>query len=197
MTRGRPRKIDPEKALHEAMLMFWRKGYDATSMSDLVGATGMAKPGLYATFGDKQAIYKKALENYGAFRGRPLAAKLLSSKGQAKEALREFFFTVVNVMCEDNVPDGCFLADTLVKSENEEPEITELAKRMHEMRRQHFEDFLRNAQKNGNLDEKHDVVMLADYFVAQVLTITVLHKTGSDKETLHKFIDTVMKILGK
>ncbi len=118
-------------------------------------------------------------------------------KGHAKEALRDFFRTVVDVMCEDNVPDGCFLADTLVKSENKEPEITALAKRMHEMRRQHLEDFLRDAQRNDKLDASHDVQMLADYFVSQVLTITVLHKTGSDKETLYKFIDTVMKILGK
>ena len=197
MTRGRPRKTDPATALHQAMLVFWRKGYDATSMSDLVKATGMAKPGLYATFGDKQEIYRKALENYIEFRGKPLAARLAKYSGPVDEALTDFFRTVVNLMFEDDVPDGCFLADTLVKSENDEPEITKLARSMQTMRRNHLAEFLKAAQGRGDLDIEHDVEKLADYFVSQVLTITVLHKTGSDKETLYKFIDTVMKILGK
>ena len=56
MVRGRPRKTDPESALDSAMMLFWKKGFEATSMSDLSEATGMAKPGLYATFGDKEAL---------------------------------------------------------------------------------------------------------------------------------------------
>ena len=71
MSRGRPRKTDPDKALETAMKLFWKQGFEGTSMNDIAAATGMAKPGLYATFGDKEAVYAKALELGGTSEGEP------------------------------------------------------------------------------------------------------------------------------
>lgn len=59
MARGRPRKTTPEKVLEQAMKIFWERGFDATSMNDIAQETGMAKPGLYAAFGDKENYINK------------------------------------------------------------------------------------------------------------------------------------------
>ena len=62
--RGRPRSYDPEQALQQIMEAFWKTGYSGTSLDDLSAATGLNRPSLYAAFGDKRAIYLKALAHY-------------------------------------------------------------------------------------------------------------------------------------
>ena len=62
--RGRPRQYDPERALAQAAEAFWKHGYAATSLDDLVAATGMNRPSLYAAFGDKRDLYLKTLTRY-------------------------------------------------------------------------------------------------------------------------------------
>lgn len=64
MSRGRPREFDRTEALNKAMLLFWRKGYTATSMSDLYEAMGIKSPSLYAAFGSKENLYDEVLQHY-------------------------------------------------------------------------------------------------------------------------------------
>src|SRR5688500_20409695 len=73
--RGRPRSFDREAALDAAMEVFWRKGYEASSISDLTDAMGINPPSLYAAFGDKERLFMAAIERYSAERGesRPYA----------------------------------------------------------------------------------------------------------------------------
>jgi len=63
--RGRPRCFDTDKALDSAMHVFWQKGYQGASLSDLTGAMGINRPSLYAAFGDKESLYRKVLDRYG------------------------------------------------------------------------------------------------------------------------------------
>lgn len=195
MVRGRPRKTDPKDAMNAIMLTFWAKGYDATSLSDLVSATGMAKPGLYATFGDKEELYKKALEFYVSERRNERLFKDMNSKKTTKEAFNSFYNGIADIMCDPTNPDGCFLVNTLVKSENNEPALKETAKFYYEFRRNAILDYLEKAQKSGYLSNKNDVVQLADYLSAQILTIATLQKIGTDRDEIGRFIDTVLMII--
>src|ERR1700690_3933812 len=61
---GRPRAFDPEKALEAALRVFWKKGYEGTALSDLTAAMGINRPSIYATFGNKEALFRKALDRY-------------------------------------------------------------------------------------------------------------------------------------
>ena len=75
---GRPRSFDTHKALDRALQVFWRKGYEGTSLSDLTAAMGINRPSLYAAFGDKEALFRKALDRYQE-----------GPAGYVREALRE------------------------------------------------------------------------------------------------------------
>src|SRR5215475_15343375 len=88
--RGRPRAFDPDAALARAVDAFWDAGFAATSLDDLSVATGMNRPSLYGAFGDKQALYRKALDQYRAM-GEEALAQALARDVPLDEALRRAY----------------------------------------------------------------------------------------------------------
>jgi len=101
---GRPRAFDPEKALETAMCLFWRKGYEGTSLTDLTEAMGINRPSLYATFGNKEELFKKAFARYVDNTGC-LAARQSST---AREAVETLLFTAAENLVNPEHP-GCLL----------------------------------------------------------------------------------------
>src|SRR5687767_835312 len=109
--RGRPRAFDREEALAQAMRLFWRKGFEATSISDLTAAMGIGSPSLYAAFGSKEALYVEALHHYGE-NFEPLVWDGFRSAGPAREAVMAYLLDSAAVLTgsvADN-PPGCMVA---------------------------------------------------------------------------------------
>src|ERR1700734_641871 len=88
--RGRPRQYDPERALANAAEAFWKHGYAATSLDDLVAATGMNRPSLYAAFGDKGDLYLKTLQRYQR-KSRTKTIELLADRPLLRVFLTRFY----------------------------------------------------------------------------------------------------------
>ncbi len=195
MKRGRPRKVDPEKALEAARNIFWQKGYDGTSMADLVQATGMAKPGLYSTFGDKETLYAKALDKYFSEGSMTLINELLNSKLPPKEAVRVFLTTIADGMFDETTPSGCFLTNCVVECESEIPKLEKIGRKYNEMRRRAFITYFQKAKADGKLSVNADTEALAEFYSGQALTLAVLDKAGTDRESMNRFIDTAMSVL--
>ena len=120
--RGRPRAYDPDRALAQAMGAFWDRGYAATSLDDISAATGMNRPSLYAAFGDKHAIYMKALErHYGA--GTALR-DALSYDEPLCDALRRAYGRALAVyLSEEHGARGCFVIGTAATEAVTDPEV--------------------------------------------------------------------------
>ena len=87
---ARPREFDEHSALQRAMQVFWRKGFEATSLADLLKATGLSKSSLYQTFTDKRSLFLAALETYRQDRMRHLRAKLNDGR-PARESIEALF----------------------------------------------------------------------------------------------------------
>jgi TetR/AcrR family transcriptional regulator, copper-responsive repressor len=107
--RGRPRKFDESEALDAALRTFWAKGYDGTTLDDLVEATGVGRPSLYATFGDKEALFFRCLEHYAVTVGARTLAAFLEAEGVA-EAVRAFLRQSVLNATGTTTPPGCIMA---------------------------------------------------------------------------------------
>src|SRR6516165_1951960 len=106
--RGRPRAFEPETALVQAMDVFWKDGFAATSLDDVSAATGLNRPSLYGAFGDKRALY---LQAYGQYRKR--VNETLQPLFQAREPLREklkrILMTALDLyLSGEGGPRGCF-----------------------------------------------------------------------------------------
>lgn len=192
MARGRPRKTDPDDVLEASMRVFWEKGYEATSMSDLVAATGMAKPGLYANFGDKEALFSKALTSYVNERGELMRRDLETSPDPLSVAVRRFLDTVVASNLDKNGPGGCFFVNSLVESNHVPPAIEKLTKQIDSERRAGFIRRFRTAREAGEIPPEADADTLAEFFAGQVLALAVMARGGADLKTLNRFIDVAM-----
>jgi len=105
--RGRPRAFDPDTALERAMHVFWAKGYEGASLSDLTRAMRINRPSLYAAFGNKEELFRKVLDRYAdgplAYFGKALAAP------KARDVIEQIFFGAAKMAGDPRFPSGCLM----------------------------------------------------------------------------------------
>ncbi|MBO6559645.1 MAG: TetR/AcrR family transcriptional regulator [Nisaea sp.] len=195
MARGRPRKTDPEAALQDIVRVFWEKGFEGASLSDLTAASGMAKPGLYAAFGDKQAMYAKALTHYfNGISGSPLA-DLVNSSDPLRDVLRRYFVSIVETARDPTTPSGCFVVNSLIESGSMPAALVALSREFDRRRRDAFRTRLRAAQQAGELAPGTDADALADFFSSQVLALAVMVRADTEFDAVMRTIDVALSAL--
>lgn len=195
MTAGRPRKISPEEALEKAMILFWTKGYDATSISDLVAETGMVKASLYKNFGDKKELYQHALSHYFHSKSAPWVRGLLQSDAPVKETIFRYLNNIADGTLNGENPLGCFLVNTSVECAVTCPEIAEMGAEFHEARRHAFTGYFQNTIDQGKLKTDHSAEELAEYYSDQTLVLANLAKAGGDRKRYDNYIKIAMAVL--
>ena len=102
---GRPREFDTDAALEKAMRLFWAKGYEGTSVGDLTETLGISRPSLYAAFGDKQSLFRAALERYAAGPAGYVAVAL--GKPTAREVAEHLLRGAADLQASTRNPGGC------------------------------------------------------------------------------------------
>ncbi|MEU3350776.1 helix-turn-helix domain-containing protein [Streptomyces sp. NPDC037389] len=157
---ARTKEFDPDAALQSALELFWERGYEATSMADLVERLGIARASLYATFGGKHDLYLKALARYGEQRNPRIVAEL-SQPGPALPAVRALVRRFADEAAGDTPRRGCFVTNTAVELG---PRDTAAARRVEEAWH-HMETALTSAliraAAQGELPGDRDPVALA------------------------------------
>ncbi|MEU1024688.1 TetR family transcriptional regulator, partial [Streptomyces sp. NPDC005904] len=158
---ARTKEFDPDAALQSALELFWRRGYEATSMADLVEALGIGRASIYATFGNKHALYLKALERYAEIQNPRLLATL-SRPGPALPAVREVVRRFGGeAASEEDRRSGCFVTNTAAELGPHD----EAALRRVERSWEHIETLLHSAlvraQAQGELPADRDPRALA------------------------------------
>lgn len=185
--RGRPRKVNPETALNRARNAFWDTGYAATSLDDLSAATGLNRPSLYSSFGDKQALYLASLKKSRAELTGSLVAALKPEE-PLRQALERVYGRAGMVYTEgERAQRGCFLISTAVTESLADAEIrAELAGALEEIDGV-FAARLVRAQAAGELAADADVAGLAKLATATLNGMAVRARAGGDLDTLSVF----------
>jgi TetR/AcrR family transcriptional regulator, transcriptional repressor for nem operon len=111
---GRPREFNEGAALEAAVNCFWQRGYEATSMRDLTASMGLTAPSLYNAFGDKQALFARALERYLDCTTRDRLHKYETSL-PPKRAIHQFFAEIIDHSINDRERKGCFLVNSALE----------------------------------------------------------------------------------
>jgi len=194
MDRGRPRKVDPDAALDTAMRVFWDQGFEGTSMNDLVAATGMAKPGLYANFGCKEQLYVKALTHY-LERSAPMFKELVTSTDALHVVLKRFLDSIRDGVIDKTCPTGCFVVNSVVECANKTPKLKDVSRNLNDVRRAALLARFQMEKKTGGLPADTDVNALTNFFNGQCVALAVLGRGGSSRISLNQLISLSLKIL--
>jgi TetR/AcrR family transcriptional regulator, copper-responsive repressor len=193
--RGRPRAYNPDAALARAVDAFWDAGFAATSLDDLTLATGMNRPSLYGAFGDKQALYHKALDLYRA-RTREALGKALSGDDPLRIALRKVYDTAISIyLSGDNGARGCFIIGTAVAQAVTDPGTRAgLADALREID-DAFAARIARAQRTGELSAHADPAKLAKIASATLYSLTVHARAGGGRSALEAIADAAVDVI--
>ncbi len=195
MIMGRPREFDTEKALDEAMEVFWRHGYEGATIAELTGAMGINPPSLYAAFGSKEGLLKAALDRYAKKRAEFMAEAL--ALPTARAVVERVLLKLADMQTDPENPPGCLLvAGGLACGAGAENVPFELAARRAEAEDQLRDRFIR-AKAEGDLTADADPTALARYLSAVIAGMGVLASSGATREDLRQIALVSVKAFGE
>ena len=187
---GRPREFDVDDALGAALDVFWRKGYEGASLSDLTEAMGITRPSLYATYGNKENLFRKALDRYETTCLDFTCAALSAST--AREVVERLLYGYADAQSGDAHPPGCLgTSAALVCSEAADPIRRELGARRLRMEGA-LQARLERARREGDLPGSLDPADLARYVMAVVQGMAVQAASGADRAALTGIAETAL-----
>jgi AcrR family transcriptional regulator len=181
---GRPLEFDPREALDKALELFWRHGYEGTSLADLTKAMGIVRPSLYATFGQKEDLFRKVVDLYWS---RHLGfARAAREKPTAREVVEVLLFGFADAVTGSGTPAGCLgVNGALACSPASEDIQKELA-----ARRTRDEAVLRKrlerARSEGDLPEDVSPADLARFITTVLRGMAVQAKSGASRQDLRR-----------
>jgi AcrR family transcriptional regulator len=189
---GRHREFDPEVVLGEVMNLFWERGYEGTSMADIVSVTGVAAPGLYAAFGNKQALFLNAVTLYEGRRLQLMQESLL--KPTARAVVTYLLENNIRLLAEDSSPAGCLgINGALAVSVGSEPVRKALVQRRLASERA-LCTRLELAKKHGDFPDELIPEDYARYIMSLIQGMAVQAKSGATLVQLKRVADMALRV---
>ena len=190
----RPKEFIPDEALEKAMQVFWHKGYEATSMEDLLEAMDLNRGSLYDTFGDKRQLFLKVLDRYcTTFVGSKFS--LLDQPGPALPTLRRFINGMIEGALGDPQRRGCLIANTVMELSPHEKDIAGTLRQAQKMAEDTFYKVLARAKQQGELSSDQDPRALACFLTTMMQGTIVMIKAGAPAEAVNQAAETALSIL--
>jgi AcrR family transcriptional regulator len=189
--RGRPRAFDPDVALDRAMHVFWAKGYEGASLSDLTRAMRINRPSLYAAFGNKEDLFRKVLDRYVdgplAYFGKALAVP------KARDVVEQIFFGAARMASDTKLPAGCLMVQGALAcgdaagSVQKETAARRTASEVALRRR------LQRAKREGDLPPKADPTELARYVMTVLQGMAIQGANGATPDQLRRVAQIALR----
>ncbi|KFC09504.1 TetR family transcriptional regulator [Trabulsiella guamensis ATCC 49490] len=193
-SRGRPKVFDRDVALDKAMTLFWQHGYEATSLADLVEATGAKAPTLYAEFVNKEGLFRAVLDRYVARFAAKHEKQLFCEEKPLEQALRDYFTAVAACFTSKDTPAGCFLISTSATLAASSREIAKTIKSRHAMQEQTLCQFLAQRQQLGEIPQGKDIHALAQFLSCVLQGMSISARDGASFESLMQITNTTLRL---
>lgn len=177
----RTKEFEPQEALDAAMHLFWRKGFGATSMRDLLDAMCIGRGSFYDTFGDKHTLFLAALDRFEDARTSWMDRVL---EGAGVDGIEEVFRRSIEGLLGFEPRRGCLLANTAVELAPHDPEVAGRISRYVRRTEEAFTGALARAQEAGEIPADGDPKVLARFLVSNLHGLRVLARAGADRRTL-------------
>lgn len=187
---ARPRGFDSSVVLDKAKQVFWSKGYEGASISDLADATGLKAGSLYNAFGDKEALYLQTLDRYGEKEVATAIAWMAKQDVRGAEAIARFFNMIAAQVDSGAYRTGCYLCNAAVDQAPNNPKIADKVTANMAPLRQAFLDLLKRDPRTAEA-----AVMLADFALATYLGMFVMIRGGADEAMVRRAVSVASAAL--
>lgn len=182
--RGRPRTFDPDTALDQATQVFWERGYEGTTLSDLAGAMGIASASIYACFGSKADLFRQVMQRYGTTYGGP-PKRALTEHPTAREAVQAMLDATVDQITRSDAPHYCMLILAAPTGAVENHAVREFLADIRRAQVTAIEERLDQGLADGDLSVPRDAVAsIARYYATVVQGLSLQARDGATRDEL-------------
>jgi len=189
---ARPREFDEEEALRKAMEVFWTKGLGATSLTDLTDAMDLSRSSLYATFGDKERLFARALDLYmGDISAERV--RILRYAASVRDGLRDYFEHHIRVALDPRTPAGCLVVNTALEMNALPRHVAEVLNARAKIGEAAVRVLVERGQAAGEIHHAKDARSLASVIVALSYGIHVMARMHGDRRKLQALADTALE----
>ena len=193
---ARPKAFNQDEVLDKAVKVFWAKGYEATSMQDLVDAMGIQRGSLYATFGNKQQLFLQSLERYGKVVVKQFL-DILESKPSAIESIELFFAQLVEHLLTAGPLRSCLVTNSAIERGLRDEQTKQQVLHLLNALEMGFYKTLQRAQKKGELSTQLDLKKVARFLTSNMQGLLVMGKVCSDRAVLEDINQLTLSIIKK
>jgi len=179
---ARPQEFDRYDVLNKAMHLFWNKGYEATSLTDLLHATGLSKSSLYGSFGDKREFFLAAYDTYREERARQMEAIL--GIGPARQAIERFFRQIIEDVVNVEFSNGCMSTNQAVELAPHDAAVRSRVEKDFRLIEDALMRTIERGQSEGSVRSRVDARRLASLLVVAFPGFQVMVRAGSGKDRL-------------
>jgi len=191
---ARTRQFDERQALQAAMLVFWEKGYDATSINDLEQAMGLKRTSIYNAFGNKGALFERVMNRYKESVMAELFARL-DSAPNIREGIRRMLNGALDIHFDEDNPGGCLVVLSVMESgQHDDASISAMQQTMQELKSV-LQSRISKAKKNGELAKDIDPGATATTIATTMAGMMVMGKANMSKASLKKTVNQILGLL--
>ncbi len=191
---ARPREFDPNDALQTAIELFWEKGYYDASVDEVVKRSGVAKYGIYGTFGTKRELFMKALTQFAADRHQDIQRPIRKPDASLPE-IRAFFKDAPKLMTQKNDRRGCLICNTGIELGLRDPEIRDFVRDFFRDVAKVLQRCLARAVEKGELETSKDIAGLATYLATEFRTALMLAASGHSRREIERHLEVALQVL--
>jgi len=191
---ARTKDFDENEVLTKAIQLFWHKGYNGTSMQDLVDGLGISRSSLYDTYTDKHTLFIKALESYQNS-GADKIQEISENSGSAKETIKKLLEFVADELLNDKQQKGCFMVNAEVEVAPHDTEVNSLVCKNDQQMEDVFFQVIKKGQDSREIKNEQDARALARFIFNAVKGIRVTAKSTTDKSVFDDIIKLTVSAL--
>lgn len=189
------KQFDTDEALRKAMTTFWARGYEATSIQNLVDCMGINRGSLYATFGDKRGLFIQALRRYDAIH-RQAWVTALARSGSPRKAIEAAFEGAIAAVLESGSRDGCFLVNTALELSPHDEEVAEIVGHGLVEMEAFFREMIEKGQASGEIPPHVAAADTARALLGLFVGLRVLSRSRPEKSLLRSIASQAEALLG-
>lgn len=194
MSQGRPLEFNPDEAIDRGVELFWSKGYEATSLSDLLDDMKISKSSFYQAFGSKHELFEQCLARFRERQVTRMRAALDGS-ASAKRFIRSMLAAIVADAAKMETPKGCLIMNTATEFAGRDAAVARLVSHATSDFADVFAAAIRRAQRDGEIAPERDAEALARYVVSTISGLKTMVKAGFSPKAVDEVVEVAMGAL--